>query len=174
MILSISSHQIIAYIIMHSIRHSEKKNTIIVWMWTVRVGNISRKTNTILPCNGLDTTLRISIALTLNAQSYTGAFCFSYLPFMVWMITTNGVVCQYQATSDFVKQFANLLTSISKLSTINNNNMNTRNQGRKKYEGSRRMYTVADDAHQWIMEHGGGKYLTEIVRAIIANENMRK
>lgn len=49
-----------------------------------------------------------------------------------------------------------------------------RNQGRKKYEGSRRMYTVADDAHQWIMEHGGGKYLTEIVRAIIANENMWK
>ena len=52
--------------------------------------------------------------------------------------------------------------------------MNARNQGRKKYEGSRRMYTVEDDAHQWIMEHGGGKYLTEIVRAIIANENMRK
>lgn len=52
--------------------------------------------------------------------------------------------------------------------------MNARNQGRKKYEGSRRMYTVADDAHAWIMEHGGGKYLTEIVRAIIANENMRK
>ena len=52
--------------------------------------------------------------------------------------------------------------------------MNARNQGRQKYEGSRRMYTVSDDAHQWIMEHGGGKYLTEIVRAIIANENMRK
>ena len=52
--------------------------------------------------------------------------------------------------------------------------MNARNQGRKKYEGRRRMYTVADDAHQWIMEHGGGKYLTEIIRAIIANENMRK
>ena len=73
-----------------------------------------------------------------------------------------------------MKLFANLLTSISLRATISNNNMNAKNQGRKKYEGSRRMYTVADDAHQWIMEHGGGKYLTEIVRAIIANENMRK
>lgn len=50
--------------------------------------------------------------------------------------------------------------------------MNARNQGRKKYEGNRHMYTVADDAHQWIMEHGGGQYLTEIFRAMIANENV--
>lgn len=34
------------------------------------------------------------------------------------------------------------------------------------YEGKQRRYKVADDAHEWIMEHGGGKYLTEVIRTI--------
>lgn len=83
-------------------------------------------------------------------------------------------IAQRVAIISVGQAYSCLLTSIFQRAIINNNNMNARNQGRKKYEGSRRMYTVADDAHAWIMEHGGGKYLTEIVRAIIANENMRK
>lgn len=39
--------------------------------------------------------------------------------------------------------------------------------GRKKHEGSRHMYTVADDVHEWIMLHGGGQYLTDMFRAIM-------
>lgn len=38
------------------------------------------------------------------------------------------------------------------------------NAGRPKQEGSRHMYTVADDAHEYIMAHGGGQYITNIVR----------
>ena len=30
------------------------------------------------------------------------------------------------------------------------------------------MYTVADDAHEWIMRHGGGQYITDIMRVIKA------
>lgn len=46
--------------------------------------------------------------------------------------------------------------------------MNARNQGRLSYEGQRRTYKVADDVHEWIMAHGGGKYLTETIRTIMA------
>lgn len=45
---------------------------------------------------------------------------------------------------------------------------NERNAGRKRMEGERHMYTVASDAHAYIMKHGGGQWLTDIVRVIIA------
>ena len=41
-------------------------------------------------------------------------------------------------------------------------------KGRPKQEGERHMYTVADDAHQWIMDHGGGQYITDTIRLIKA------
>ena len=40
--------------------------------------------------------------------------------------------------------------------------------GRPKVEGDRHMYTVADDVHEWIMAHGGGQYLTDTIRTIMA------
>ena len=40
--------------------------------------------------------------------------------------------------------------------------------GRPAIEGRRRQYVVADDVHEWIMAHGGGKYITETVRTIMA------
>lgn len=40
--------------------------------------------------------------------------------------------------------------------------------GRPAIEGRRRQYVVADDVHAWIMTHGGGKYLTETMRTIMA------
>lgn len=43
-----------------------------------------------------------------------------------------------------------------------------RGGGRPKVEGDRHMYTVADDVHKWIMEHGGGQYVTDTMRIIMA------
>lgn len=43
-----------------------------------------------------------------------------------------------------------------------------RGGGRPKQEGERHMYTVADDVHQWIMQHGGGQYITDTFRVIMA------
>ena len=40
--------------------------------------------------------------------------------------------------------------------------------GRPAIEGKRRQYVVADDVHRWIIKHGGGKYLTETIRTIMA------
>lgn len=40
--------------------------------------------------------------------------------------------------------------------------------GRPALEGHRRQYVVADDVHKWIMTHGGGKYITETMRTIMA------
>lgn len=40
--------------------------------------------------------------------------------------------------------------------------------GRPANEGRRRQYVVADDVHKWIMAHGGGKYITETMRTIMA------
>lgn len=40
--------------------------------------------------------------------------------------------------------------------------------GRPAIGGKRRQYVVADDAHEWIMAHGGGKYLTDTIHAIMA------
>lgn len=42
--------------------------------------------------------------------------------------------------------------------------------GRKKLEGSRHMYKVAEDVHEWIMAHGGGSYITDTIRAIMEKE----
>ena len=35
-------------------------------------------------------------------------------------------------------------------------------------EGKTRRYIVSDDAHEWIMQHGGGKYITDTMRTIMA------
>lgn len=45
--------------------------------------------------------------------------------------------------------------------------------GRKKIEGTRHMYTVADDVNSYIMSKGGGKYINDIIRAIIAAESLQ-
>lgn len=44
--------------------------------------------------------------------------------------------------------------------------------GRPTHEGTARKYVVADDVHEWIKSHGGGRYLTEIIRAIKACNNV--
>lgn len=44
---------------------------------------------------------------------------------------------------------------------------NTR-AGRPAMEGKTRRYVVADDVHEWIIQHGGGKYITDIMRTIMA------
>lgn len=50
---------------------------------------------------------------------------------------------------------------------------NTR-AGRPAMEGKTRRYTVADDAHEWIMAHGGGKYITDTMRTIMAVQQENK
>lgn len=50
---------------------------------------------------------------------------------------------------------------------LNNNEINAK-VGRPAAEGRRHQYVVADDVHQWIFEHGGSKYLTDTIRAIMA------
>lgn len=42
------------------------------------------------------------------------------------------------------------------------------NCGRKKIEGARHTYTVADDVHEWIMKNGAGDYLNKTIRVIMA------
>lgn len=44
----------------------------------------------------------------------------------------------------------------------------TSRAGRPAIGGKRRQYVVADDVHEWIMTHGGGKYITETMRTIMA------
>lgn len=44
----------------------------------------------------------------------------------------------------------------------------TSRAGRPAMEGHTRRYMVADDVHEWIMAHGGGKYITETMRTIMA------
>ena len=48
-----------------------------------------------------------------------------------------------------------------------NKTSNTR-AGRPSMEGKPRRYTVADDVHEWILAHGGGKYITDTMRTIMA------
>ncbi len=50
---------------------------------------------------------------------------------------------------------------------------NTR-AGRPSMEGKTRRYIVADDAHEWIMAHGGGKYITDTMRTIMAVQHENK
>ena len=42
-----------------------------------------------------------------------------------------------------------------------------KNSGRKKTEGERHMYTIPEDVAQWIKEHGGGVYITGVIRDIM-------
>lgn len=42
------------------------------------------------------------------------------------------------------------------------------------YEGKQRRYIVSDDAHEWIMQHGGGKYITETMRTIKATSTVNQ
>ena len=46
--------------------------------------------------------------------------------------------------------------------------------GRPAMEGKTRRYTVADDVHEWIMAHGGGKYITDTMRTIMAVQQDNK
>ena len=48
-----------------------------------------------------------------------------------------------------------------------NKTSNTR-VGRPAMEGKTRRYIIADDVHRWILQHGGGKYITETMRTIMA------
>ena len=48
------------------------------------------------------------------------------------------------------------------------NSKTTRTVGRPAMEGKTRRYIVADDVHTWIMAHGGGKYITDTMRTIMA------
>ena len=50
---------------------------------------------------------------------------------------------------------------------------NTR-AGRPSMEGKTRRYTVADDVHDWIMAHGGGRYITDTMRTIMAVQQENK
>ena len=50
---------------------------------------------------------------------------------------------------------------------------NTR-AGRPAMEGKTRRYIVADDVHEWIMQHGGGKYITDTMRTIMAVQQDNK
>ena len=48
------------------------------------------------------------------------------------------------------------------------NSKTTRTAGRPAMEGKTRRYIVADDVHEWILAHGGGKYITDTMRTIMA------
>ena len=54
------------------------------------------------------------------------------------------------------------------------NSKTMRTAGRPAIGGKRRQYVVADDAHEWIMSHGGGKYITDTMRTIMAVQNGHK
>ena len=44
----------------------------------------------------------------------------------------------------------------------------TNKRGRRAAEGRVHKYVVPDDVHDWIRQHGGSRYITDIVRAIEA------
>lgn len=46
------------------------------------------------------------------------------------------------------------------------NSKTTRTVGRPAMEGKTRRYIVADDVHEWILAHGGGKYITDTMRCV--------
>jgi hypothetical protein len=48
------------------------------------------------------------------------------------------------------------------------NNKTTKSAGRPAIGGKRRQYVVTDDVHEWIMAHGGGKYITDTIHAIMS------
>ena len=57
---------------------------------------------------------------------------------------------------------------------MDENSKTTSTAGRPAIEGKRRQYVVADDAHEWIMQHGGGKYITDTMRTIMAVQQENK
>lgn len=48
------------------------------------------------------------------------------------------------------------------------NTKTSNKRGRHAAEGSVHKYVVPDDVHNWIRNHGGSRYITDIVRAIEA------
>ena len=54
------------------------------------------------------------------------------------------------------------------------NSKTRRTAGRPAIGGKRRQYVVSDDAHEWIMAHGGGKYITDTMRTIMAVQQGNK
>lgn len=48
------------------------------------------------------------------------------------------------------------------------NRKTTKTAGRPAMKGKTHRYIVADDVHEWIMAHGGGKYITDTIHAIMA------
>lgn len=46
--------------------------------------------------------------------------------------------------------------------------------GRPAMEGRTRKYIVADDVHEWILQHGGGQYITDTMRTIMAVQHGNK
>lgn len=46
------------------------------------------------------------------------------------------------------------------------NSNTTKSAGRPAMEGSTRRYIVADDVHEWIIQHGGGQYITDTMRCV--------
>ena len=57
---------------------------------------------------------------------------------------------------------------------MSENSKTMRTAGRPAIGGKRRQYVVADDAHEWIMAHGGGKYITDTMRTIMAVQQENK
>lgn len=48
------------------------------------------------------------------------------------------------------------------------NSNTTRTVGRPAMKGKAHRYIVADDVHEWIIQHGGGQYITDTMRSIMA------
>ena len=48
------------------------------------------------------------------------------------------------------------------------NSKTTKSAGRPAMEGKTRRYIIADDVNLWILQLGGGKYITETMRSIMA------
>ena len=44
------------------------------------------------------------------------------------------------------------------------NTKTSNKKGRPAAEGKKRQYVIPDDVHEWIMSHGGSKYITETFR----------
>ena len=53
------------------------------------------------------------------------------------------------------------------------NSKTMRTAGRPAIGGKRRQYVVSDDAHEWIMAHGGGKYIRGAGRTMMAVQEDR-
>lgn len=48
------------------------------------------------------------------------------------------------------------------------NSKTTKSAGRPAMKGKTHRYIVADDVHEWIIQHGGGQYITDTMRSIMA------